>query len=277
MGFAKWIPSRGRISNDSLSLCIKLYQVLFQVGLKLYMFVPAIVAGTLLSISFWILAMMIIRTYGYLRKKLFPSLCTQAQDLEMNPSGKHKEAELSNVPEKIFKSDMDTILSSDREFRPTKPHHKKGFDGKRFTSEGSSSFHSSPVSLSSGIGASEDRDTGDTDSRASGETEPGDAALRPHHHGHRNRWFVTPSNSWAYSRIKKVHYHTLVTIVRWLYNTNEYYKQLKKNKFNPSWNSGNLYLPARRKCYYSRCMNNMLWVLHWINEPEFIDLESQVK
>ena len=43
------------------SLCIKLYQVLFQVGLKLYMFVPAIVAGTLLSISFWILAMMIIR------------------------------------------------------------------------------------------------------------------------------------------------------------------------------------------------------------------------
>lgn len=169
------------------SLCIKLYQVLFQVGLKLYMFVPAIVAGTLLSISFWILAMMIIRTYGYLRKKLFPSLCTQAQDLEMNPSGKHKEAELSNVPEKIFKSDMDTILSSDREFRPTKPHHKKSFDGKRFTSEGSSSLHSSPVSLSSGIGASEDRDTGDTDSRASGETEPGDTALRPHHHGHRNR------------------------------------------------------------------------------------------
>merc|ERR1719360_433234 len=125
--------------------------------------------------------MIIIRTYGYLRKKLFPSLCTQAQDLEMNPSGKHKEAELSNAAEKIFKSDMDTILSSDREFRPTK-HHKKGFDEKRFTSEGSSSFHSSPVSLSSGIGASEDRDTGDTDSRASGEIEPGESEPRPQHH-----------------------------------------------------------------------------------------------
>ena len=152
------------------------------------MFVPAIVAGTLLSISFWILAMIIIRTYGYLRKKLFPSLCTH--DLEMNPSGKQKEAELSsNVPGKIFKSDMDTILSNDREFRPTK-HQKKGFDGKRFSSEGSSSFNSSPVSLSSGIGASEDRDTGDTDSRASGETEPGDPEPRPPHsghHGHRNR------------------------------------------------------------------------------------------
>ena len=95
---------------------------------------------------------------------------------------------------------MDTILSSDREFRPTK-HHKKGFDEKRFTSEGSSSFHSSPVSLSSGIGASEDRDTGDTDSRASGETEPGESEPRPqHHHGHRHRWSVTSSNSWAYFR-----------------------------------------------------------------------------
>lgn len=162
-------------------------EFLQEVGLKLYMFVPAIVAGTLLSISFWILAMIIIRTYGYLRKKLFPSLCTP--DLEMNPSGKQKEAEaeLSNVQEKIFKSDMDTILSSDREFRPTK-HHKKGFDEKRFTSEGSNSFHSSPVSLSSGIGASEDRDTGDTDSRASGETEPGDSEPRPQHHrGNRHR------------------------------------------------------------------------------------------
>jgi len=157
------------------------------------MFVPAIVAGTLLSISFWILAMIIIRTYGHLRKKLFPSLCT-GQDLEMNPSGKHKEVEPSAVPGKVFRSDMVTIMSSGREFRPAKLY-KKGFDGKFVSS--SSSFHSSPVSLSSGIGASErdTGDTGDTDSRDSGDTEPGELEqtdLRPqndrgHHHSHRNR------------------------------------------------------------------------------------------
>ena len=62
---------------------------MFQVGLKLYMFVPAIVAGSLLSISFWILAMIILRTYGLCTAKLFPK--EKNQDLEMCPSKEGKE------------------------------------------------------------------------------------------------------------------------------------------------------------------------------------------
>lgn len=71
-------------------------QFIQQVGLKLYMFVPAIVAGTLLSLSFWILAMILLRTYGALRRKLFPS--DTSADLEMNCSENVKEIAPSAPP-----------------------------------------------------------------------------------------------------------------------------------------------------------------------------------
>lgn len=60
------------------------------------MFVPAIVAGTLLSLSFWILAMILLRTYGALRRKLFPS--DTSADLEMNCSENVKEIAPSAPP-----------------------------------------------------------------------------------------------------------------------------------------------------------------------------------
>jgi len=139
-----------------------------QVGLKLYMFVPAIVAGTLLSISFWILAMIVLRTYGLLRNKIFGAIKI-VEDVEMcnhnnttvktvnnysrqessesfDGHGRDKSSKFvedkscDNSPSKLLKTASDEKLSS--------------------SSRSCRSFHSSPVSMSSGIGVSE-RDSGD--------------------------------------------------------------------------------------------------------------------
>ena len=145
---------------------------MFQVGLKLYMFVPAIVAGSLLSISFWILAMIILRTYGLCTAKLFPK--EKNQDLEMCPSKEGKEKCQKDSSPALRSKEFSVISSNQRvsslsrqcDCKPSKLL-KNTFEEK--LSSSSHSFHSSPVSLSSGIGVSErgSGDDGDRDSRDS--------------------------------------------------------------------------------------------------------------
>jgi len=160
-------------------------QFLEQVGLKLYMFVPAIVAGSLLSISFWILAMIILRTYGLIRTKIFPH--DKNEDLEMCPSNDVKEKCQKDSPSTLQSKEFSVIATNQRvsslsrqcDCKPNKLL-KNTFEEK--LSSSSHSFHSSPVSLSSGIGVSErgsgDERDGDRDSRDSSSRD----SVCDHHH-----------------------------------------------------------------------------------------------
>ena len=99
---------------------------MFQVGLKLYMFIPAVILGILLAVFLWSLAMLALRTFGLIKKKV---LSEKSGDLEMFPS--HQPDKIS---EKVSYSG---------------PPGPPGFTSRL------SSSQSSPVSLSSGIGVSE--------------------------------------------------------------------------------------------------------------------------
>ena len=152
------------------------------------MFVPAIVAGSLLSITFWIITMLILRSYGWMRKRLFPS--QSKQDLEMCSSSDNKVSvqlkaninisddlpELQNISrEQTMKS-----LSLQCESKPTKL--LKSISDEKLSSV-SRSYHPSPISVSSGIGVSErDSSGGEEESCRHTSGELDQAADHHHHH-----------------------------------------------------------------------------------------------
>ena len=108
---------------------------IFQVGLKLYMFIPAVILGILLAVFLWSLAMLALRTFGLIKKKV---LSEKSADLEMFPS-----RQPDKISEKVSYSG---------------PPGPPGFSSRL------SSSHSSPVSLSSGIGVSERESESSADS-----------------------------------------------------------------------------------------------------------------
>ena len=99
------------------------------------MFIPAVILGILLAVFLWSLAMLALRTFGLIKKKV---LSEKSRDLEMFPS-----QQPDKISEKVSYSGP-----------PGPPD---------FTSRLSSS-HSSPVSLSSGIGVSERESESSADS-----------------------------------------------------------------------------------------------------------------
>ena len=105
---------------------------MFQVGLKLYMFIPAVILGILLAVFLWSLAMLALRTFGLIKKKV---LSEKSADLEMFPSRPREK--ISEAVSYSAPPDFTSRLSSS---------------------------HSSPVSLSSGIGVSERESESSADS-----------------------------------------------------------------------------------------------------------------
>ena len=112
--------------------------LILQVGLKLYMFIPAVILGILLAVFLWSLAMLALRTFGLIKKKV---LSEKSGDLEMFPS-----RQPDKISEKVSYSG------------PPGPPGPPGFSSRL------SSSHSSPVSLSSGIGVSERESESSADS-----------------------------------------------------------------------------------------------------------------
>merc|ERR1712080_551296 len=56
-----------------------------QVGYKLYMFLPAAIAGVLLGIIIWVFALLLLRTYGLIRTRLFGHTKIDGDDFELKP------------------------------------------------------------------------------------------------------------------------------------------------------------------------------------------------
>ena len=135
-----WSSHREFIAQVSTAVCSQNCRALqavtrclmFQVGLKLYMFIPAVILGVILGVFLWSLAMLALRTFGLIKKKV---LSEKSRDLEMFPS---------SPPDKISE--------------------KVSYSGPPGFSSRLSSSHSSPVSLSSGIGVSERESESSADS-----------------------------------------------------------------------------------------------------------------
>ena len=102
------------------------------------MFIPAVILGILLAVFLWSLAMLALRTFGLIKKKV---LSEKSADLEMFPS-----RQPDKISEKVSYSG------------PPGPPGPPGFSSRL------SSSHSSPVSLSSGIGVSERESESSADS-----------------------------------------------------------------------------------------------------------------
>ena len=140
------------------------------------MFVPAVVAGTLLSITFWIIAMLLLRTYGLIRNKIFSNE-SRADDVEMCNSKYSKNK--SNTSKTIHENGGSIISNNGFHHQMTAYNRHPGDlsdcdcdtkQTKLLTIR--NSHHSSPVSLSSGIGVSE-RDSCDDRVSEEREAEPG--------------------------------------------------------------------------------------------------------
>lgn len=127
-----------------------------QVGLKLYMFIPAVVLGVLLAVFLWSLAMLALRTFGLIKSKL---LSDKSSDLEMSPSHASPPSKPSHhsveISQKVSYTAPECSPGLPAPPGPAGPAGPAGrLANSSFTSQLSSS-HSSPVSLSSGIGVSE--------------------------------------------------------------------------------------------------------------------------
>jgi len=141
-----------------------------QVGLKLYMFIPAGIAGILLGVFLWIIAMIILRAYGLAKKAVLRFIQKgNLEDFEMGPSCPNNDQHTSDMtkihPEsKSVHSDyLNSVrvsqLTTNEKSSIQKDYLQKRLGGNH--NQGSSpSTQSSPVSLSSGIGTSE-RESGD--------------------------------------------------------------------------------------------------------------------
>ena len=127
--------------------------LIFQVGLKLYMFIPAVVLGVLLAVFLWSLAMLALRTFGLIKSKL---LSDKSSDLEMSPSHASPPSKPSHhsveISQKVSYTAPECSPGLPAPAGPAGPTGRLA--NSSFTSQLSSS-HSSPVSLSSGIGVSE--------------------------------------------------------------------------------------------------------------------------
>jgi len=140
-----------------------------QVGYKLYMFIPAGLAGILLGVFLWCIAMIILRAYG-LAKKSFLRFIQKgdSEDFEMGPSDQSQEAEKDkseikkihpeNKISRHLHSDYLSSVSVSQLVTSEKSSIQKHIHSEKTAS--SQSTQSSPVSLSSGIGVSE-RESGD--------------------------------------------------------------------------------------------------------------------
>lgn len=133
-----------------------------QVGLKLYMFIPAGIAGILLGVFLWIIAMIILRAFGVAKKAVIRFIQKEnSEDFEMGPSN---NSDVTNIhPEsKQMHSDFINSVRVSQLTANEKESIQKDCIQKRLTEKTvlSPSTQSSPVSLSSGIGTSE-RESGD--------------------------------------------------------------------------------------------------------------------
>jgi len=133
-----------------------------QVGLKLYMFIPAGIAGILLGVFLWIIAMIILRAYGVAKKAVLRFIQKEnPQDFEMGPSNKSDMTKI-HPESKQMQSDYIDSARVSQWTANEKESIQKDCIQKRLTGRTviSPSTQSSPVSLSSGIGTSE-RESGD--------------------------------------------------------------------------------------------------------------------
>eukprot|EP00090_Calanus_glacialis_P003364 TRINITY_DN12491_c0_g1_i1.p1 TRINITY_DN12491_c0_g1~~TRINITY_DN12491_c0_g1_i1.p1 ORF type:complete len:367 (-),score=104.18 TRINITY_DN12491_c0_g1_i1:323-1423(-) len=144
-----------------------------QVGYKLYMFIPAGLAGILLGAFLWIIAMIILRAYGVAKKSFLRFIQKEdTEDLEMGPSCHAKESEKNKSeikkihPVKKLSRHVCSDYFTSRKVAQLIPNEKSSIQKNRLEnneaekSASSQSTQSSPVSLSSGIGVSE-RESGD--------------------------------------------------------------------------------------------------------------------
>ena len=80
------LPIGQRCYRLPRTVCNK--HLIFQVGYKLYMFIPAILAGILLGIFLWIVAMILLRAYGVIKAHTLRFIQSETrEDLELGWAG----------------------------------------------------------------------------------------------------------------------------------------------------------------------------------------------
>ena len=139
------------------------------------MFIPAGIAGILLGVFLWIVAMIILRTFGLVKKSILRFIQSEgSEDLEMGGQCNNPDADKNTFQHKKIQyvSEKNRDLTSDY-ITHIPPCEKSSFQkspsgkSREVKSGLSQSTQSSPVSLSSGIGASERESADDRDSLSS--------------------------------------------------------------------------------------------------------------
>jgi len=132
-----------------------------QVGLKLYMFIPAAVLGVILGIIIWVCFMFCLRLYGRFKQQLWgpTSKTKEVEGLELkspidkNPSNWPSSTSSTSFDKKKvseFNKSVVELVHQRRDYRLGEEQQ-----GASVSTTGPSSFQSSPKSISSGIGVSE--------------------------------------------------------------------------------------------------------------------------
>jgi len=136
-----------------------------QVGLKLYMFVPAAVCGVILGIIIWVCFMFCLRAYGRIRQYFFgpTGKAKEVEDLELKspvdqrfspsswaPASKAQAATFDKKKVSEFNKSVVELVHQGRVYS-----HGDNQQGASGSTTETPSFQSSPKSFSSGIGVSE--------------------------------------------------------------------------------------------------------------------------
>jgi len=132
-----------------------------QVGMKLYMFVPAAVCGVILGIIIWVCFMFCLRVYGRFKQHLWgpKSNTKEVEDLELkspidkSPSSWPSSASSTSYDKKKVSDFNKSVVELVHQRRDYSLGEEQ--QGASVTTTGPSSFQSSPKSISSGIGVSE--------------------------------------------------------------------------------------------------------------------------
>ena len=124
------------------------------------MFVPAAVLGVLFGILLWVIALLLLRTYGCVRRRLCPSLHDKEQQQEMKELARppwreveEREAVHLRPQEGVVGSYVDTRKIA--EFKQSvEDLVRRGYLAEGGGGTTAPSSRSSPKSISSGIGVS---------------------------------------------------------------------------------------------------------------------------
>jgi len=132
-----------------------------QVGMKLYMFIPAAAFGVILGIIIWVCFMFCLRVYGRFKQQLWgpTSKTREVEGLELkSPIDKNPPNWPSTTSSTSFdKNKVSEFNKSVVELVHQRRDYRLGEEqqGVSVSTTGPSSFQSSPKSISSGIGVSE--------------------------------------------------------------------------------------------------------------------------